>query len=157
MDREATPTLQPVPGIDLYAYKRTLIERFSNEHVRDTLGRLCAESSDRIPKWLLPVIRINLDQGGEIRRSAAIVASWARYAEGVDEQGNPIDVVDRLKDPLMQAAARQRGEPLAFIADRDLFGDLIDNQTFVAAYTQALNDLHGGGARAALESLRSRS
>jgi mannitol 2-dehydrogenase len=157
MDREATPTLQPVPGIDLYAYKRTLIERFSNEHVRDTLARLCAESSDRIPKWLLPVIRINLDQGGEIRRSAAIVASWARYAEGVDEQGNPIDVVDRLKDPLMQAAARQREEPLAFIADRDLFGDLIDNQTFVAAYTQALNDLHGGGARAALESLRSRS
>ena len=34
MDKEATPTLQPVPGIDLDAFKRTLIERFSNEHVR---------------------------------------------------------------------------------------------------------------------------
>ncbi|MCU1512246.1 MAG: mannitol dehydrogenase, partial [Arthrobacter sp.] len=157
MDREATPTLQPVPGIDLDAYKRTLIERFSNEHVRDTLARLCAESSDRIPKWLLPVIRINLDQGGEVRRSAAIVASWARYAEGIDEQGNRIDVVDRLKEPLTAAAARQREEPLAFIADRDVFGDLIDNKTFVTAYTRTLNDLHGGGARAALESLRSRS
>jgi mannitol 2-dehydrogenase len=156
MDREATPTLHPVPGIDLDAYKRTLIERFSNEHVRDTLARLCAESSDRIPKWLLPVIRINLDKGGEIRRSAAIVASWARYAEGVDEQGNRIEVVDRLKEPLMTAAALQREEPLAFIADRDVFGDLIDNQTFVTAYSQTLNDLHDGGARAALESLRSR-
>jgi len=157
MDKEATPTLHPVPGIDLDAYKRTLIERFSNEHVRDTLARLCAESSDRIPKWLLPVIRINLERGGEIHRSAAIVASWARYDEGTDEQGNPIDVVDRLKEPLMAAAARQHEEPLAFISNREVFGDLIDNPVFVAAYTRALDDLHGVGARAALESLASRS
>ncbi|MET3934643.1 mannitol dehydrogenase family protein [Arthrobacter sp. OAP107] len=153
MDNEATPTLQPVPGIDLESYKRTLIERFSNEHVKDTLARLCAESSDRIPKWLLPVIRANLDLEGEIHRSAAIVASWARYDEGTDEQGNPIDVVDRLKEPLMAAAARQRQEPLAFISNRQIFGDLIDNERFVAAYTRVLEDLHGGGAKAALASL----
>lgn len=157
MDREATPTLQPVPGIDLGSYKRTLIERFSNQHVRDTLARLCAESSDRIPKWLLPVIRLNLDNGGEIHRSAAIVASWARYAEGTDEQGNPIDVVDRLKEPLMAAAARQREEPLAFIANREVFGDLADNGRFVDAYTRVLGELHSDGAAAALQSLVARS
>jgi mannitol 2-dehydrogenase len=157
MDKEATPTLEPVPGINLTNYKHTLIERFSNEHVRDTLARLCAESSDRIPKWLLPVIRLNLESGGEIHRSAAIVASWARYDEGIDEQGNPIDIVDRLQGKLTAAAARQREEPLAFISNRDLFGDVIDDERFVAAYTSALSDLHTGGARAALESLASRS
>ena len=82
------------------------------------------------------------------------MASWARYDEGTDEQGNPIDVVDRLKEPLMAAAARQREEPLAFIANREVFGDLIDSPVFVAAYTKALNDLHSKGARAALEALR---
>ncbi|WPU10304.1 mannitol dehydrogenase family protein [Pseudarthrobacter oxydans] len=153
MDKEATPTLEPVPGVDLAHYKHTLIERFTNEHVRDTLARLCAESSDRIPKWLLPVIRINLDRGGEIRRSAAIVASWARYAEGADEQGNPIDVVDRLRDKLMASAARQREEPLAFISDREVFGDLAGNQEFFAAYTRALTSLHNAGSRATLEAL----
>ena len=153
MHKEATPTLQPVPGIDLNNYTQTLIERFSNEHIRDTLARLCAESSDRIPKWLLPVVRINLEAGGEIRRSAAIVASWARYDEGVDEQGNPIEVVDRLKESLMAAASRQREDPLAFISNRDIFGDLMDSPEFVAAYTFALNDLHSRGARAALEAL----
>ena len=96
MDEEATPTLAPVPGVDLDEYKRTLIERFSNPQVRDTIARLCAQSSDRIPKWLLPVVRQQLATGGEIRRSAAVVASWARYAEGVDEEGEPIEVVDRL-------------------------------------------------------------
>jgi mannitol 2-dehydrogenase len=155
MDKEATPTLDPVPGIDLDSYKQTLIDRFSNEYIRDTLARLCAESSDRIPKWLLPVINTNLERGGDIHRSAAIVASWARYAEGIDEQGNSIDVVDRLKEPLMAAAARQSKEPLAFISNRQIFGDLVDNELFVQAYTEALNKLHKGGARATLESLTS--
>jgi mannitol 2-dehydrogenase len=153
MDREATPTLQPVPGIDLDAYKHDLIARFSNAEVRDTVARLCAESSDRIPKWLLPVVRHNLAAGGEIHRSVAVVASWARYAEGVDEQGQPIEVVDRLADRLTAAARRQHAEPLAFVANRQLFGDLVDDARFVTAYRAALASLHGKGARATLEDL----
>ena len=151
MDFEATPTLAPVPGVDLDSYKHTLIERFCNPQVRDTIARLCAESSDRIPKWLLPVIRAQLAVGGEIRRSAAVVACWARYAEGVDEAGNPIEVVDRLRDSLMQLARRQREDPDAFIANRDVFGDLVDKKPFVTAYRSALASLHERGARATLE------
>jgi mannitol 2-dehydrogenase len=153
MDFEATPTLAPVPGVDLQGYKYTLLERFSNPQVRDTIARLCAESSDRIPKWLLPVVREQLANGGEIRRSAAVVASWARYAEGIDEAGQPIEVVDRLRDTLMRAARRQRADPDAFIANRDVFGDLVDQKPFVSAYRAALASLHLRGARATLESL----
>ena len=153
MEEEATPTLPPVPGVDLEGYKHTLIERFSNPQVRDTIARLCAQSSDRIPKWLLPVIREQLAVGGEIRRSAAVVASWARYAEGVDERGEPIEVVDRFADSLTRLARRERTEPGAFIANRDLFGDLADDKRFVAAYRSALDSLHQRGARATLQSL----
>jgi mannitol 2-dehydrogenase len=85
MDEGAIPTLPPYTGVSLEEYKLTLIERFSNPQVRDTIARLCAEGSDRIPKWLVPVIRQQLATGGEIRRSAAVVASCARYAEDVDE------------------------------------------------------------------------
>jgi mannitol 2-dehydrogenase len=153
MDREATATLEPVPGIDLDEYKHQLIDRFSNAQVKDTVARLCAESSDRIPKWLLPVIRHNLETGGEILRATAVVASWARYAEGVDEQGQKIEVVDRLRDTLVATAQRQQEDPLAFIANRDLFGDLIDNERFVSAYSSVLASLHTKGARATLEEL----
>lgn len=154
MNNEATPTLQPVPGIDLDDYKRTLIERFSNPEIRDTVARLCAESSDRIPKWLLPVIRKNLETGGEIVLSTAVVASWARYAEGVDEQGQPIEIVDQLADSLIPIAKRQHDDPTAFIANRAVFGDLIDNERFVAEYTKQLDSLHSNGARATLQALR---
>ena len=153
MDEEATPTLPPVPGVDLGEYKHTLIERFSNPQVRDTIARLCAESSDRIPKWLLPVIRAQLATGGEMKRSAAVVASWARYAEGTDEQGEPIEVVDRLADTLTELARRQREDADAFISNRLLFGDLVDDERFRTAYRSALASLHDHGARATLESL----
>ncbi|MBE2319433.1 mannitol dehydrogenase family protein [Solirubrobacter sp. CPCC 204708] len=151
LDEEGTPAVPPVPSIDLDEYKDALIERFSSPAVRDTIPRLCAESSDRIPKFLLPVVRERLAAGGEIKRSAAVLAAWARYAEGVDEQGEPIAVVDRLSDRLTAAARRQREDPDAFIADRELFGGLADDERFVAAYRWALRSLYERGARATLE------
>ena len=153
MDNEATPTLRPVPGIDLDAYKHMLIERFSNPEVRDTLARLCAESSDRIPKWLVPVIREQLARGGDVTRSAAIVASWARYAEGIDEEGNEIVVVDPLKDQLVPIAKSQRSNPLAFIQNESLFGDLAKNETFSTAYLAALKSLFENGAHKTVQAL----
>jgi mannitol 2-dehydrogenase len=147
MEKEGSPTLRPVPGVDLDLYRRTLIQRFANPQIGDTLARLCAESSDRIPKWLLPVIRANLANGGEIRRSVAVVASWARYAEGQDEQGEPITVVDRMKDSLMAIAANNRKHRTAFIENREVFGDLCDDPRFVQAYTEALDSLYEVGAR----------
>ena len=153
MTHEATPTLRPVPGIDLDAYRRELIARFSNPHVRDTLARLAFDGSERLTKWLLPVVRDNLAAGGEVRRSAAVVAGWARYSEGVDEQGEPIEIADRRRDTLMATARRQREDPLAFVADRELFGDLVDDERFTRPYLAALDSLHRRGARVTLEAL----
>jgi mannitol 2-dehydrogenase len=114
---------------------------------------LCFGSSDRIPKWLLPVIRENLRTGAPVRLSAATVASWARYAEGVDEDGEPIDVQDQLADTLVPLAHSQRDNPTAFIENTDVFGDLAQQPRFVEAYLWALESLHRDGARATLETL----
>jgi mannitol 2-dehydrogenase len=152
-DFEAIPTLAPVPGIDLHDYSRTLIERFGNPGVRDTVARLCAYSSDRIPKWLLPVICDNLASDGSVRLAAATVASWARYAEGADEWGQPIEVVDQLADSLVPIARSQHENPTAFIEINAVFGDLAQQPRFVEAYRWALESLHRNGARATLEAL----
>jgi mannitol 2-dehydrogenase len=152
-DSEAMPTLRPVPGIDLPAYSRELIERFANPGAQDTVARLCAYSSDRIPKWLLPVIRDNLAIGGPIRLASATVASWARYAEGVDERGEPIEVIDNLAHSLVPIARAQRQHPSAFIENPALFGDLARVPRFVEAYGWALDSLHSRGARATLDTL----
>lgn len=150
MKHEGEPTLPPVPGVDLTSYEHELVARFANPEIRDTLARLCAESSDRIPKWLVPVIRDDLAAGRSVERSALVVASWARYAEGVDEQGVPIEIVDHRKEQVMAAAARQHDDPLAFIRDPSLFGDLARQEAFTAPYLAALRSLHDKGAATTL-------
>jgi mannitol 2-dehydrogenase len=152
-ESEAIPTLPTVPGINLHDYSRTLIERFGNPGVRDTVARLCAYSSDRIPKWLFPVICDNLASDGSVRLAAATVASWARYAEGTDEWGEPYEVVDQLADALVPIARSQHENPTAFIEIAAVFGDLAHQPRFVQAYQWALDSLHRKGARATLEAL----
>ncbi len=53
----------------------------------------------------------------------------------------------------MANARRQREDPLAFVADRELFGDLVDDERFTAPYLAALASLHERGARATLEAV----
>jgi mannitol 2-dehydrogenase len=148
MTTEAIPTLRPVPGVDLHQYASELIERFSNPEVRDTVARLCANASDLIPKFLLPVIRHQLAAGGPVTRSAAVVASWARYAEGTDENGETHEIDDVLAPQLQAAAGRQRRHPTAFLADnRAVFGELADDTRFTGVYSSILTCLLDEGVR----------
>jgi mannitol 2-dehydrogenase len=153
MHREAIPTLGAVPGVDLSAYCDELIERFSNPHVADTTARLAFDGSERIPKFLLPVVRDRLASGADVRLSAAIVASFARYCEGSDEAGTPITIDDQRASSLAAAAARQADDPLAFLRQRELFGDLAAEDTFTSPYVAALESLHSKGARATMREL----
>src|SRR3712207_9113618 len=92
MEEEATPTLRPVPGIDLEDYRRTLIARFSNPHIRDTLARLAFDGSERLPKWLLPVVRDQLARGGGGRRPGALLPGSGPEPQGGGEPGRPVEI-----------------------------------------------------------------
>ena len=160
MRGEAIPTLRPVPGIDLAAYAHQLIERFSNPEVGDTVARLCANASDLIPKFLLPVVREQLAAGGPFTRAAAVVACWARYCEGADESGEAIEMDDALASPLRAAALRgaalrgRGSHPAAFLEDnRSVFGELADEPRFVGVYLGMLESLRSRGVRATLADL----
>ncbi|MCY7289962.1 MAG: mannitol dehydrogenase family protein [Cryobacterium sp.] len=150
---EASPTLRPVPGIDLAEYKRTLLKRFANPAIRDTIARLAADTSHRIPTWLVPVIEENLAADHSVTVSAAIVASWARYAEGADETGDPIQVVDAVAEALGQIARQYPFTPEAFVDNEALFGRIAAHPEFLRPYPTVLADLHKVGARQSLERL----
>jgi len=87
MNTEVTPLLPETPGIDLAAYKRTLLERFANPAIKDQLARLCARGSSKVPTFLLPSIREALEQGRPHALLALAVAGWFRYLRGVDDAG----------------------------------------------------------------------
>ncbi|WP_375496826.1 mannitol dehydrogenase family protein [uncultured Jatrophihabitans sp.] len=145
---EVIPTLPAVEGIDVPAYRDELLERFGNPAVRDTLERICSYSSDRIPTFVLPALRDNLAAGRDVRAAALLLAAWARYCEGAADDGTPLELVDPRADQLRETADRRTKDPLAFLRDRSLFGDLVDDARFTDHYATALDLLVTRGATA---------
>jgi mannitol 2-dehydrogenase len=135
MDKDITPLLGTVEGVDLTKYKESLIHRFGNPYIKDDLSRICLESSSKIPKFVLPSIRENLENGGVIKHAAAIVAAWCRYLELAGTAGHSYEVQDGMKDQLRKnALASVKTDPLAFIKIETLFGDLSKSERFVTTY-----------------------
>ncbi len=153
MDKEVTPVLDEVPGIDLNDYKDKLFERFGNVRIRDKVARICLQSSAKIPKFLLPTIREQLKTGGPVECSALVVAAWCRYAEGFDGAGNKYTVEDEMKEILQEKALASHQDPLSFLRIEPVFGDLINSERFTEAYVNALQCLYKKGVIACIASL----
>ncbi|MDN5552189.1 MAG: mannitol dehydrogenase family protein, partial [Brevibacterium sp.] len=85
--------------------------------------------------------------GAPVEVSAAICASWARYAEGSDEQGAPFTIVDRYATELQQVASSQAADPLAFVRQEQFFGTVATDSRFTGHYLAALKSLHERGAK----------
>lgn len=153
MQGEAEPTLAPVPGIDLADYQRSLLARFSNPYVPDTVLRLGTDGADRIAQFLLPVVRDRQDRGLTSPWSAAIVASWAAFARGLDAGGAPIDFTERQRDLVDEAVRRQRADPAGFLTVTKIFGDLGEDAEFARQFAAVYRDITEHGAAYALNQL----
>jgi mannitol 2-dehydrogenase len=153
MADEAAPTLGELPGIDLEGYMATLIERFSNPRMRDTLVRLATDGSNRMPTFTLPAIRANLEAGRAIRLGAAMVAAWAEYWALIG-RGRivPPEVPDDVHAAEMTAAAGDP-RPEAFVEIGVLFGDLAGDDTFLQEYLAARRSLVERGVHPTLDDL----
>src|SRR5438874_13226285 len=116
MADKVTPLQPPVQGIDLADYKRTLLERFANPKINDTLARLATGGSDRMPKFVLPSLSEALAQGRPHHLLTLVVGGFCRYLRGVDEQGQPIAVQDSRAEELSELANQGRVEPRPLLA-----------------------------------------
>jgi fructuronate reductase len=153
MDEEAGPTLPPLPGLDLAAYKASLIQRFRNPSLKHRTAQIAMDGSQKLPQRLLGPVRDRLKAGASIRRLSLGVAAWMRYATGIDEQGRPIEVKDPLAAELRRRAdgAGLAAKPLAeaLMSVEAIFGaDLPRDPRFVEPVTQALDSLLIRGAAA---------
>ena len=153
MNDEVTPTLPPVPGIDLDKYKRTLIERFSNAHIKDTAMRVCMDGASKFPKFLVPTIVEQLKRGKVPHFCVLAVGAWIRYLGGVDEQGKTITLQDALAVELKlgELAAGSKPRAREILSIRQVFGDLGENQQFADAVERVVQLLYETGSKATLQ------
>lgn len=143
MDKEVTPVLGEIEGVDIEEYKDSLEERFANPNIKDSVSRICSESSAKLPKFLIPTLIENLENEGSIKYATFILAAWCYYSDkGINEKGEPIEIIDAQKDELHQAAKNTKNNLTAFLNQLEIFGDLAKNERFVKEYTLAVQEIY---------------
>lgn len=151
MATEGAPTLGELPGIDLEAYMATLIERFSNPKMKDTLVRLATDGSNRMPRWALPTLNANLAAGRPVPLGGVLVAAWAEYWALIGRGELPASEVPEDIKAADLAKAALDPNPMAFVELASLFGDLATHQPFVEAYLHARAVLVERGVHAVID------
>ncbi|HLY78699.1 MAG TPA: mannitol dehydrogenase family protein, partial [Caulobacteraceae bacterium] len=143
MDRETGPTLRPVPGVDLTAYKATLIERFANPAIKDTVERV---NTDAPLSYLLDPIRDRLQARANVELLSLALAAWMRRVRGVDEGGALIDVRHPLAAELRERAIAGGPDPGPLLGLTALFGDLSESRVLLETTGRWLASLYEVGA-----------
>jgi len=133
MDKEIIPTLSPVPNIDFYQYKRTLIDRFSNPHIKDNVSRICMDGASKFPKFLVPTILEEFKRGHIPHYFAFAIGAWIRYLGGYDQQNKPIILQDNLaiQHNLHILAKGTKPDVKQILSVKQIFDLLGQNQQFV--------------------------
>jgi mannitol 2-dehydrogenase len=150
MREEIAPLLPPVPGIDLDAYQHTLIERFANPRIADQVARICLDGSAKMPKFLLPALHDALHSGRPHRLLTLALAGWLRYLSGIDDGGQQILLQDPRAAELQALAIAGQDDPRPLLSRRDLFGDLVDRESFVEELHACMRNLYSKGAHTTL-------
>jgi mannitol-1-phosphate/altronate dehydrogenase len=149
---EITATLPPVPGVDLDAYKDTLISRFSNKNIGDQVLRLASDGSKKIPISVINPLVDAIEQGKPHEAIVFALAAWARFLAGSGEGGEAIPLEDPRGQELCAAAKTARETPEKFlkaIGVPEVTGFASLAKTFAAQlggiYSQGIRQVIGGG------------
>ncbi len=153
MAEEVAPTLATPPGTDLAVYRAKLIARFRNPTLPHRTQQIAMDGSQKLPQRLLGTVRDRIAGGSAYPHLALAIAGWIRYASGVDEHGQAIEVSDPLAGTFAAIAQRTGREPRAladaFIDLQQVFGrDLPRDIAFRSAVKEKVVALFENGARA---------
>ncbi len=153
---EIAPHVSAVPGITPEAYLDLITRRFSNPEIHDTTRRVAFDGSSRHAGFILPILRDALAAGTSISGLALIEALWARMCHGTREDGSMIEANDPIWTDLVAAAERSRTDPIAWLQQTQIYGDLAQNEPFATAFAGWLSFTWENGARASLTEYLSR-
>ena len=147
---EIAPHVDPVPGMTPTNYVTLIERRFSNPSIVDTTRRVAFDGSSRHTGFLLPIVRDGLRDGVPVEGLALVEALWARMCEGTREDGSVIEPNDPFWSDLTKAAAAAKERPLAWLEQRQIYGELIDSAEFSEAFERWLSLIWADGVCAAI-------
>jgi mannitol-1-phosphate/altronate dehydrogenase len=143
---EISPLLpQELPGMELRAYRRTVLERLSNPAISDPLSRLCRRGSSKMTSYLLPSLVDARRQRLRTPLLTITVAAWLRYAsQHVGAKADDVRADDLAA--LYRSLSRDDGSGFA----SDIFGVLRWDTELAAEVSRLIRIMDRIGIRAAL-------
>ncbi len=91
----AASTLGPVPGVDLGAYARDLLDRFGNRAIAHQTWQIAMDGTQKLPQRVFDPAAELLARGADADSYALITAAWMHYATGIRPGGHSF----ALRDP----------------------------------------------------------
>lgn len=106
---EVIPTLDPISAVSYPDYVQELVARFSNPMINDNTTRIISGSTDKIPKFVLPIISDQLKKNTpQIKLGVLILAAWYYYLN-VEYSKNKMEDVQDLNRELLLALFEEPG------------------------------------------------
>lgn len=92
----AAQTIDPMPGIDLDAYRGALIARFRNPHIAHETFQIAMDGSQKMPQRMFAPALDALERAQDIAPFAFATAAWMHHIAGATDDGTGY----ALRDPL---------------------------------------------------------
>jgi len=131
---EVKRTLHPVPGIDLDEYIETLVSRFGNPMIADTLDRLSMDGSGKFKATLLPPLLELKEKGVDVQKCAdgislALAGYLKYYGEKDDTVPDPLKAELEASGKKMEADKTKANclEFFTLVFGEFQWDDLVDN------------------------------
>lgn len=137
MIAESAPTLPPLPGFDIDAYRQALLDRFANPALAHRLSQIAEDGSRKIPQRLIDPIRDQLARGGPVARLAAGVGGWMRYV--ADRGGDVVDPARAALTDIVNRTTNDREAMMRGLLSVIAAHDLADAPNCRAAWLAALS------------------
>lgn len=109
---DVAPVLPPVAGLDLDAYRHTVLGRFRNPAIVHRLDQIAQDGTQKLPYRLVDTMVANRQTGRLPQHAAAAIGCWVAFVLGRVRSGVPI--IDPAA-PILAAAASD-ADPARFIA-----------------------------------------
>ncbi|MBB2155441.1 mannitol dehydrogenase family protein [Gluconacetobacter diazotrophicus] len=150
---DAEPLLQAPPGMELHEYGALLLRRFRNQAISDQLLRIASDSASKLPVFVRDTAEGTLARGGDAARIAFLLACFAEYLRGRDDNGAAYSVTEPHLGPDDLTLAGDADSARAL--DMSVFAGwgLRDHPDFVALFVRTRAAIRAGGTRATLHTL----
>jgi fructuronate reductase len=148
---EVAPTLAAeLPGYDLDAYRRQLLQRFANPALAHRCAQIAMDGSQKLPQRLLGTVRDRLAAGAPVERLALAVAAWCLHLGGA-QVDDPLAPALRALHACAMAQPTPRERAAVFSGFAPVFGaDLGREPRWLDALARALDTLQTAGVAGAL-------